>query len=266
MNDYQYPSFLFRFPQLIRLVFLFNWMTQQRKWLVYKTIHHRLKQLPAGSLVADLGCGEGQFILPFAHRYPHIRFLAVDQLSQNITFIQAYTQHYGLQNIHTLHTGIEDLHLDEHIDFAWCVGVLQYIPDDDEAIRKIEVCKELLIYQPIQKKIETRLYKWILRTFPDYDSVNDKQRIYSEEVLLGKLNRSFSIQNTQHYYDKVRRIAHEWMSGLGNIVFHGNLLIRLFSFILLVLTYPLILLAMLIDSRTDLQSGNGLLAYCNPKK
>jgi SAM-dependent methyltransferase len=265
MNYYHYPSILINFPFIIRLVYSFNWISQQRKWIVYKTIKNNLKKLPAGSTVADIGCGEGQYLIPFAKQFPHIQFIAIDNHKPNIDFVALYARYLNIPNITTMPTGIENAQL-TNINFAWCISVLHYVPNDDKALQKIAHCKELLIYQPINYKIETLFYKWVLNQFSNYDEKQNRQHIYTTNQLLEKVNTFFTIKNTSLHYGKIGRITHEWQNGLFNIIFHGKAILKVFGGIILVITYPLILLGMLIDTCTPAKVGNGLFVHAISKK
>lgn len=266
MSYYHYPKILSRFPSLIQLVYGFNWINQQRKWIVYRAINQQLKKLPEGSIVADIGCGEGQYLIPFAQKYPKLTFWAIDNMQQNVNFINTYASKLKLHNVHTICSNIETFTWPQQPHFAWCVGVLQYIQDDESAISKMAHSDKLLMYQPVHNIIETNLYKWVLANFSSYDEVQDRKRIYTATQLTSMLAKYFSIHTATQHYGKIGRITHEWRTSLQNIIFHGRLLSKVVAILLLVVSYPLIMIAMLLDVSKSVEVGNGLLVIATRKK
>ena len=78
INTHHYPKLYFQYPFLMHLNFLWFRMVYQRIGVTYHYFEKYLKQLPNGSVVADAGFGEGQFLFRYAKRFEALRFHADD--------------------------------------------------------------------------------------------------------------------------------------------------------------------------------------------
>lgn len=266
MKYYSYPKFVFRYPQFIRFVFVINWLTQLRKWYVYPAIKKELAKLKPGSTVIDFGCGEGQFLFPFAKKFPQIQFIALDKNAETIVFLESYIKRLGLKNVQPQLGTITSFTINKPIDLGWCIGVMHYIIEDEIAVKKMAVCNMLLLYQPVNAKQETQFYRWVKNTYDNYDKQSGMQRIYNTEQLCKLFLSSFDIITRRDYYGKNGRWSHGVFDGLQNLILHAPILIKLLAIIILPITYPLVLTGMILDLRDTIHDGNGLLLHLKSKR
>ncbi len=266
MQYYSYPKFIFRYPQLIRFVFVFNWITQLRKWYVYPAIKKELDNLKAGSTVVDLGCGEGQFLFPFAQKYPQINFIALDTNAETVSFLQSYIKCLGLKNVNLHLDSITSFTIDKPIDFGWCIGVMHYIIEEEKAVEKMGTCKKLLLYQPVNAKRETQFYRWVKNTYENYDKQHKMQRIYHTEQLCKLFQSSFDIVVKRACYGKNGRWSHGVLDGLLILILHAPVFVKLIAIVVLPIIYPIVFVGMILDIQSKIDDGNGLLLQLNAKR
>ncbi len=56
----------------------------------FQHVCDNIKDLPDGSTVIEYGCGEGHVIVPLALKFPHLNFVAFDQVATNIRHLEEY--------------------------------------------------------------------------------------------------------------------------------------------------------------------------------
>jgi len=104
------------------------------------------KMLNGSSVVLDVGCGMGRWSRFLANRVEFIE--AVDP---SAAVVPAATFNADKKNIRITQAGIENLPFDdESFDFAFCLGVLDHVPDPQqgilEIVKKIKTKGHFLIY------------------------------------------------------------------------------------------------------------------------
>lgn len=65
----------------------------------YNIFARWLADLPAGSLVAEYGCGEGHLIGFLAKRFPDLRFVGFDHVAQNVKMVRDGAIAHGIYNL-----------------------------------------------------------------------------------------------------------------------------------------------------------------------
>lgn len=257
---YKFPKILYQFPKLIGLVFLFNRFFQLRSWYIHKAWLPILKQEISASTVIDIGTGEGQFIIPYCSSFPNIHFIAIDQ---NPSCIQ-WMGNYPLSNLTPICLNIEKETNQYNADIAICVGVLQYIQDDRQALRNIfnmlKPNANFLLYTPINGHIKTNIFRYISSSFSNYETINKRKRIYLEKEILFKLEESgFKLVSKQYAYGYFGTLSYEWFASCSILIYSGNIVLKILALTIFILIFPVILLFMILDFLLPLKNGNGLL-------
>jgi len=124
-----------------------------------------LRYAPTRGSVLDAGCGDLYYTSILKNSNPNLEITAVDIVLPDIT---------NAKKNNFVRSCIENLPFkDESLDYIFCFSVLQYIKDNEEAIK--EFCRvlkwkgRLLITLPTSKsvfrlirdmEIRTRVYKW----------------------------------------------------------------------------------------------------------
>lgn len=258
--QYKYPKLVILFPYLIYVVYYFNYLTQLRKWYVIKEWKNLLKNTSQNYTAIDIGSGEAQYIIPFCNQFKKSNFIALDYNIYNIQFCKKFK----IPNLKTTHADIEQLSPKIEADFALCVGVLQYLKKDEQALTNIyKLLKpngSLLVYVPINGKFLTNFYPFIFKKYAQYESENNRVRVYQEEEIISKLNLvGFKIISKTYTYGWAGKLSHEILNSCSTLIISANWLIKLFAIIVLILMFPIILFLMVIDFNTIKKTGNGIL-------
>jgi SAM-dependent methyltransferase len=258
--QYQYPPLLLRFPQLIRLVYWCNYITQLRKWYIVKAWRGTLKNAKSGFVATDFGCGECQYLLPFCNNYPSATFQALDVNAESIAFAKTL----GAKNLIPIQFDIEKNAATTKADVAICIGVLHYINNDVVALQNMYASLnrggQLLVYVPITGEILTGLYRYIFNHYQQYESLNDRKRVYTESEILGKLSvAGFTIVSKRFAYGFWGKLSHELLNSCTTLYFSAIWPVKVVALISLLLLLPAIYLCMFFDLISTNTSGNGLL-------
>jgi glycosyltransferase involved in cell wall biosynthesis/SAM-dependent methyltransferase len=106
----------------------------------YQMIADTLKDLPAGSTVVEYGCGEGHVIVPLAQDFPHLEFIAFDQVSSNIDRLSEYPcgRLDNLQGYWVTTPFEASTYLDVDADAVICVEVIEHCERPWEVLEGVE--------------------------------------------------------------------------------------------------------------------------------
>ncbi|MBC7651003.1 MAG: class I SAM-dependent methyltransferase [Deinococcales bacterium] len=257
---YQYPPLLLRYPKLIWVTYLSNYFTQLRKWYIIKEWQQILEQANENFVAIDFGSGECQYLVPFCSRFAHATFYATDINVSNI----AFSNSLQIDNLKSVELDIEKKFIDVNANVAICVGVLHYIEDDRAALQNINKSLSagalLLLYVPINGTIITQVYSYIFKKYSQYESLNNRQRIYLESDITEKLlNTGFNIQSKKYAYGFWGRLSHELLNSFTTLVFSAVWPVKILAYCGLLLCLPIIILFMLFDFLSNNKTGNGLL-------
>ncbi len=249
-----------RFPKTIHVIYAINFIFQFRKWYVYPRIKSLLKKAGNEGLWIDLGCGEGQYLVPISKKFPSWKTIGVDNNPSNISFLKKVIP----ANAELILTDIEKLPPENKADLITCIGVLQYIEDDEKALQKIYGALlpggNFLLYSPVNGQLHISLYKYLLTHYSHYESVNNRRRIYQQAELEKKLrNSGFKIESATITYGYWGRISHEIFNILLVVLTSSPWPLKLFAGILLIPATPLVILLMAADFCTTHKNGNGIM-------
>lgn len=258
--NYQYPLWLIKYPVLIRLVFVLNNYVQLRKWTIKSVWKKTLKTLPENFIAIDVGAGESQYLIPFCKHYPKAQFWAIDKQAQSVLF----NQNYPCNNLYAEQVDIEFEKIDIRANVLLCVGVLQYIEKDVQALLNMHAALKkdatFLVYVPINGRHLTGFFNWISKHYPNYERIHNRQRIYSETELLDKLKTiGFEPISKKYTYGFWGIFSHEISTGLYLLLIHGNLFIKSIAMLSIALFMPINILCMVLDYTILKKQGNGLL-------
>jgi len=268
---HQYPEWLLKHPNCIRLIYYFNYLIQLRKWYIIRRLKKLLAAKPDSFHLLDAGCGEGQYLFPFVHQYHTSYFKGIDRAQSNISFCRRYAAENKYKNVSFEDVDIEAINESDKFDIAICISVLPYCKNDLAALtqlnRSLKEKGELLLYVPINNDIVIPLYKRLLESYDNYESIQQNQRTYTEKSVTDLLYHSgFNILNSQKTYGFFGKLSNE-LFNTHLILFNAySFFFKMMITISLLIFYPLILLCMLLDFLLPIKSGNGImiLARKNP--
>lgn len=94
-----------------------------------------MRPAPAsGCRVLELGCGDGQNIIPMAYQLPNSQFLGIDLSKRGIEIGAALIKKLGLTNIQLQHLSLMDIAADHgKFDYIIAHGVYSWVPPDVRA-------------------------------------------------------------------------------------------------------------------------------------
>lgn len=258
--QYHYPSFIRNYPNFLRIIYGLNYLTQLRKWYVMCEWQSLLMNSKGSSTVVDFGCGEGQYLVPFTKQFPQSSFIGLDSHLPSVELMNQF----GIANLSGQTFNLETDQLSERVDTGLCVGVMQYITQDEQALKNMHSSLrkggKLLLYVPINGVFLTKIYPYIFQRFEQYETVNNRKRVYTETELLEKVERAgFTIANKIYTYGTAGKLSHELLNSCTTVIVSGNYLLKFLAGFCLILLYPLIFLLMMVDYFSHKSDGNGLL-------
>lgn len=261
ISNFEYPLWLMRYPRLIYILYMVNYFFHFRKWYVMPAIRREIRLLGQSVSWMDIGCGEGQYLIPVSRSFRSLHCTGMDMRRSNIDFLQRLSPG---RNMRLLVGNIETWQEQETTDVLSCIGVLQYIRDDGQALRNmLTIVKpggKMLLYVPVNGKIHTSLYQRLLNSHEHYETINDRKRIYRSEEIRDKVQEAgWQIQQLQFTYGYCGRLSHEITNSLLLLIMSSGWLYKILYTMVLLAISPFILLLMLIDHSRLHSTGNGLL-------
>ncbi len=258
--QYQYPSIIRNHPHLLQIIYGLNYLTQLRKWYVMREWQSLLMNHKGSSTVVDFGCGEGQYLLPYTKQFSQYSFIGLDYHLPSVELMNQF----GIANLSGQTFNLETDQLSELVNIGLCVGVMQYILQDEQALKNMHAslkkAGKLLLYVPINGIFLTKIYSYIFQRFEQYETVNNRKRVYTENELLEKVERAgFTIAKKIYTYGTAGKLSHELLNSCTTLIVSGNNLLKFLAGFCLILLYPLIFLLMMVDYFSHKSDGNGLL-------
>lgn len=239
---------------------MLNYLTQLRKWYTMKAWKRMLMDEQPGFTAIDIGCGEGQYIVPFCNKYNKANFIALDNRKSNDDFIKSFK----IKNINSICLNIENETPNTKADLAICVGVMQYLSNDELALLNIynslKPNGQFLLYVPINGHYVTSFYPYIFKKYEQYESRNSRKRVYIEPEILNKLTAAgFKINYKTYTFGYAGKLSHELTNSCSTLIFSAPLYIKILASLALLILFPFIILLMFIDFYSKKSNGNGVL-------
>lgn len=268
LNEHKYPDYFLNHPGLIRVLYATCYLSQFRKWYLQPLIAKILRQMPDTFTYLDIGGGEGQFLFPFAAKYPNASFIGLDKNQNNIDFYNTYIRKRPFNNVTAIQGDVEDSHLPTTADIAVCIGVIHFVNDDVKALKSIynmlKPSGRLLLQVPVNGEIVLPYYRTLLKRFGNYDTIQTRKRFYLPAEIKDKVKLAgFTITREIHTYGFWGKLAHE----LFNIPFlyyiNGGIAHKIAAFIAFNVLFPFIMLFYVIDyCIVGKTTGNGVILVC----
>ena len=262
---HHYPAWLMRRPRLIHFIYLWNKLTQLRSWYIMREIHRMMNKGPIKQ-VLDAGFGEGMYLFPLAKKNPAIQWYGIDKEEEHLQFGERYKHRTRLSSLRLYHSALPRVPKLEKIDLILLIGVLQYIEHDRKAISSLkQVLRhsppgKLLIYVPIRGKILFPWYRFLFQRLPQYESLQNRKRIYEKEALVNLVSSlGMNIEKIDETYGFWGKIGYECYHSCLLLVVHLHWIGKPFVFLFLLAILPLILLCYLLDFLLPVTKGNGCL-------
>lgn len=259
---HQYPDWLLQHPQWIRLFYALNYLLQLRKWYIVRGLRKLLKQQQQPFALLDAGCAEGQYLFPFVSPYLSCYFKGIDREQSNILFCRRYAESSGMKHLHFETTTLEAFKEEELYDIVLCISVLPYCKNDQQVLTMLNKAMKakgvLLLYVPVNNKTILPFYLRMLKQYDNYETVQQNQRVYTEQELTELLRASdFSIRTSVKTYGFFGKLSNEILN-IHLMLFNAHpIAVKIIAALSLSVFFPLILLCMLLDFLLPVRHANG---------
>jgi SAM-dependent methyltransferase len=214
--------------------------------------------------ILDAGCGEGQYVFPFAEKYPARRFTGVDKQTGNIAFCNHYAAYLMLENTSFEQQDICNGQLTAQADLVLLISVLNYVEDDAAALRNISKQLapggRLLLYAPVNNRHILPFYPALMQRYPNYESIQGRKRNYTPQSLHSLLQAAGLEPIYQQYgFGFWGILSNECMNTVLILANQLHPVLRLCLLLISLLCYPLYLCMLILDYVLPKKEGNGLL-------
>ncbi len=269
LDEHDYPPVFYRFPAIVRIFYMVNFVLTLRNWYVSRQLFKNLCKLSKGFTFLDAGSGMGEFSFCVAKRYPDSSVMGIDYLEKNEFLSRRMAEALSLRNVEFRKGDLTDLKMTGAFDLILCNSVLQFIKEDDLGLSKLySSMKEngsLILYVPITYRRYLPWTEYLEKKFlSDFYYGYHKDFLmhkYAEREIIDKLRiAGYLIKSKEYTYGVSGAISFEIYSLVltGIKVFPGVLSFFL-MFIYIFCLMPVQILLMLADYLTPKSSGNGML-------
>jgi 2-polyprenyl-3-methyl-5-hydroxy-6-metoxy-1,4-benzoquinol methylase len=261
---HQYPSWLLKHPRRIQFIYALTYLLQLRKWHITRRLKKLLASKKEPFHLLDVGCGEGQFLFPYAAQYTSSYFKGIDREKANIAFGNSYVKAREFSHIFFEEMEMEQLNEKEIYDIVLCISVLPYSKNDRAALTNLynamKTDASLLLYVPVNNKIVLPFYKNLLQRYEHYETIQQNQRIYTEPELIKLLQDcNFEVAEIKNTYGFFGKLSNELINTHFTLYNAYSFPLKIIVALSLFILYPIILLCMILDFILPVQSGNGLM-------
>lgn len=266
-NTHQHFEILRRWPSLLRLMHVLIGAATLRAWYVRRALSRLLAAPDAPDAVLDAGCGNGDFLLPAARRYPGRRFYGIDRAPDQVDVVRHYARTRHLGNVHVATADVATYRPPEPVDLVLCITVLQYVAQDRQALARfyesLAPGGRLLLYVPVDRRRRLPGYtRFIHRAFraESYDLVQQPPRHYDAAQIIEKVTEAgFEICETTYAYGPVGQVYYEAYSLFTMTLLKYWWLFPVLLPLFFLVLFPVFAVLMAVDFLRHNREGNGLL-------
>ena len=128
-NQHEFPELYYRFPNLVTFQWFGNRILFHRSWLIRKTVKNTLRQFRTNLSYLDAGCGVGDFMIPFARKYPDGHFEGLDKSPGNIRLLENYCTKKHLSHVKLVTGDIQELRSSNRFSVVLIASVFHLLTD-----------------------------------------------------------------------------------------------------------------------------------------
>ncbi len=276
LDLHKYPKFLYRYPALVRCIYIINFILTLRNWYVFRILRKLEKEQNEGFSFLDAGCGMGDFAIGVAQRQRKSYVTGIDYTATNVPLAIRVAQSMNLSNIKFLEADLTTFLSDAKYNLILCNSTLQFIKEDEKALQRLfavmNSVSTLLLYVPVHYHryfpwSETLEKKYLSDFFYRYHNEFLMHKYTTDEILRKLGNQGFTIRSRHYAYGASGAIAFELYSMLLAVIKKSPLSISIVFMILYAgLILPIQVGLMLIDFLGSHRTGNGLLIVAEKTK
>jgi ubiquinone/menaquinone biosynthesis C-methylase UbiE len=276
LDLHEYPKVFYRYPILVRCIYVINFILTLRNWYVYRILRKLEKEQKEGFSFLDAGCGMGEFAIGVARRQRKSHVIGVDFTITNAPLANRLAQSLNLKNVNFLQADLTTFFTEEKYDLILCNSTLQFIQEDENALQRLSAAMDqyavIILYVPVHYRryfpwSESWEKKYLSDFFYKYH-IEFLMHKYTDDDIRKKLNNhGFTICTLQYAYGTCGAIAFELYSML--LVVMKQLPFSLAILLIVVyacLVFPIQLFLMLCDFLGSNRTGNGLLIVAKKAK
>ena len=266
LHNHKPPNLLLLVTSVSKIIHFWNYIIFQRSWRVRRILDTVLSNLKEGDHVLDAGCGDGQHLLYIAKRFAWLNIHGIDIAKGNIELLNSYISNHKLNNVFINYGDLLTTNPADQYSLVYCISTL-YMIDDDEGLLRLwykntESDGRIILYQPINQKIEIRLYANLRKSLRTYEKDNKINKIYTYDDLKYLFNKTgWTIEYQEFGMGKYGRIGYEIYSYfLLQMSNTSNYLLFIFWLILIFITAPISIIFQIIDyESTNKENDNAAL-------
>lgn len=262
-KGHHYPAFVFRFPAMIWLLYLWNDLMFHRNAVVRRHLAQLSKQLSPQSL-GDIGFGEGQHLFPWAAQHPSLQAVGIEVDADHLAFAARYKAKFGLNNLKPLHHDLSADRLSEPVDLLYSVGVLQYVDPHEafvqNAFASITAGGHFLLYQPVNGYSYLPAAAFLQKRLHGYNERQGFSRVYQRAELITLFAKAgFRVVWEEHHMGPSQVLAHEMVAVPLAFVLYSRLLVsKVLAALILIAFMPFSILLRILAKRQTKGKANAL--------
>lgn len=265
-NDHQYPPFLLKNPKWVQLHYWILQILYTRSRVTSKQLHSVLEQIPFTGQILDIGCGEGQYLMPLAQKFKQHQFHGIDIRPHHIQFLKTYLDASNISNV-----SLEVADIASHTfrkstsyDCIYMIGILQYLQQHEAIISRLATMQnkgqKMIIYSPIKNASPSIWFQKWKKRFTDYDNSQQNYNALDQNQLLNYWRKNgYTIKQKRYYYGPLGRLGLEIYNALLLIFIHSHITIKIFALLFLLILSPIFVTLQVVDSYIPKKSGNSIM-------
>lgn len=212
-KGHHYPTLVFRYPALIRLMYLFNDLLLHRNGVVRRHLNRLAIQFRPRS-VGDIGFGEGQHLFRYASRHPEQQAMGIEVDADHLAFAERYLEKAGLKHLNVLSHDLSVSPLPTAVDLLYSVGVLHLIEQDQRLVQNafdsLTLGGHFLLYQPVNGYSYLPGASFVKQRLHGYDQRQGFSRIYNEPEVVAIFEQAgFRVVWQERHMGPWQVLAHE---------------------------------------------------------
>lgn len=262
-KGHHYPAFVFRFPALIWLVYVWNDLVLRRNMVVRRHLAQLSKQLRPQSL-GDIGFGEGQYLFRWAAQHPAQQAVGIEVDADHLAFAARYKAKFGLNNLKPLHHDLSANRLSEPVDLLYSVGVLQLVPQHgalvQNAFASLTAGGHFLVYQPVNGYSYMPAAAFLQKRLHGYNERQGFSRVYQRAELITLFEKAgFRVVWEEQHMGPSQVLAHEMVAVPLAFVLYSRLLVsKVLAALVLLAFMPLSILLRILAQRQPKGKANAV--------
>lgn len=270
-EHHHYPAWLLTHPDRINPYYTLLRIFYLRSRVCRRHLFQLLRGQNPGAAILDAGCGEGQFLIPAARRFPGLTFTGIDRLDHHIDFLHKLTEQEGLRNVRLQKGDIETGIISPvPADLIYTISVLQYTRDPARLIRRFHSIQPaggiLMIYTPAGPVFSFSFARKLKEKYSHYDAAQPFFHPVKEKELLQWISSAgYTILDKKYYYGRIASFSHEMIQSLVILITHWPPVFKIIPLIIMLLFSPIFVSLQVVDEIFRPRRGNGILLILQKK-